>query len=140
MRGPNGQGLTRVGASAGDLVIWTNTLPHYAAVNVGTAPRIAQYITMSPAPQAQDEGSRSGRIKFWSERQAGNGTGDSSSSCDLGLLELISMCVPARLFTGNADKEAGEATRLQPVAQLGTIARQIAGIDPWPEVEGNGEA
>ena len=74
MRGPNGQGLTRVGANAGDLVIWTTTLPHYAAVNVGTAPRVAQYITMSPAPQAQDEASRAGRIKFWSERQAGNGT------------------------------------------------------------------
>lgn len=43
-------------------------------------------------------------------------------------------------FTGNANKEAGEATRLQPVAQLGPTARQIAGIDPWPETEGNGEA
>ena len=73
MRGPNGEGLTRVGANAGDLVIWTTTLPHYAAVNVGTSPRVAQYITMSPAPQAQDEATRAGRINFWSERQAGNG-------------------------------------------------------------------
>jgi hypothetical protein len=31
MRGPSGQGLTRVGARAGDLVIWQTTLPHYSA-------------------------------------------------------------------------------------------------------------
>jgi len=44
MRGPSGKGLTRVPAEAGDLVIWQTTLPHYSAVNIGDAPRVAQYV------------------------------------------------------------------------------------------------
>jgi hypothetical protein len=107
MRGTSGKGLTRVGANAGDLVIWTTTLPHYAAVNIGDAPRVAQYITMSPAPQAQDDATRASRVDFWAERRAGN---------------------------GNADNEAGVKTRSQPAATLESqVARQIAGIEPWPE-------
>jgi hypothetical protein len=42
-----------------------------AAVNIGDAPRVAQYITMAPAPEVQDEASRAGRIRFWREREAG---------------------------------------------------------------------
>ena len=42
MRGAEDKGLTRIGAKAGDLVIWQTTLPHYSAVNIGTAPRVAQ--------------------------------------------------------------------------------------------------
>ena len=79
MRGPSGKGLTRVGAEAGDLVIWQTTLPHYAAVNIGDAPRVAQYITMGPAPQQQDEKARADRIKFFDGRLAGNGNADTDA-------------------------------------------------------------
>jgi hypothetical protein len=63
---------------------------------------------MGPAPAQQDAESLEGRRAFWQERQAGN---------------------------GNAEKEAGMQTREQPVAELGPLQRQIAGIDPW---EGEG--
>jgi hypothetical protein len=78
-----------------------------AAVNIGDAPRVAQYITMAPAPEVQDEASRAGRIRFWREREAG---------------------------LGNADKPAGQQTRIQPMAPLeGHYAKQIAGVEPWPD-------
>ena len=72
--------------------------------------RLGRYITMSPAAAEQDAESLEGRRAFWQERRAGN---------------------------GNADKEAGMQTREQPVAELGPVQRQIAGIDPWePQAEG----
>ena len=39
----------RVPASAGDLVIWRQDLPHGASPNRGARPRIAQYVNMFPA-------------------------------------------------------------------------------------------
>ena len=38
-----------------DLVIWQRSLPHTGSINIGTAPRVVQYITMNPANAAQDE-------------------------------------------------------------------------------------
>ena len=82
-----------------------------AAVNIGDAPRVAQYITMGPAAEAQDEASRADRIRFWRERQAGN---------------------------GNAESALGEQTRAQPLAPLeGRYAKQIAGVEPWPDSGGD---
>jgi hypothetical protein len=72
-----GCSLQRVGGKAGDLVIWNNTMPHGATINMGDAPRMVQYITMVPAAADQDERSqeqllqpvrgsfRSDRIKLW---------------------------------------------------------------------------
>ena len=40
-------GTKRVGAQAGDLVIWDSRLPHTAALNRGDAPRVAQYLLRS---------------------------------------------------------------------------------------------
>eukprot|EP01051_Picozoa_sp_SAG22_P004030 SAG22_NODE_207_length_15278_cov_4.056855_7_plen_225_part_00 len=114
MKGAGGKGLTRVPAGAGDLIIWQTTLPHYSAVNIGDAPRIAQYITMGPAAtDQQDEAARASRIAFWRERKAGN---------------------------GNADKPAGAKTREQPVAELSALARKVAGIDPWEEGDDDDDA
>lgn len=42
--------LLRVGASAGDLVIWDTRLPHGRSINHGNGPRVSQYISMFPAP------------------------------------------------------------------------------------------
>jgi Phytanoyl-CoA dioxygenase (PhyH) len=42
-------GSFAVGAKAGDLVIWHHALPHGSRPNLGTRPRIVQYLTMMPA-------------------------------------------------------------------------------------------
>lgn len=42
-------GPVAVGAAAGDLVIWRDALPHGSRPNLGTRPRIVQYINMFPA-------------------------------------------------------------------------------------------
>ena len=61
---------------------------------------------MGPA-QEHDEKARQARLRFWQERQAGN---------------------------GNADNELGAATRAQPTAALPTLlSRQIAGVEPWDD-------
>ena len=39
-----------IAAGAGDLIIWRTALPHGHSPNTGERPRVAQYITMSPAP------------------------------------------------------------------------------------------
>lgn len=39
---------TPIPAKAGDFIIWQNTLPHCAAPNHGTAPRMVQYLTYLP--------------------------------------------------------------------------------------------
>ena len=41
-----------VPGKAGDLVIWHSALPHSAGINTADAPRVAQYITMSPTREA----------------------------------------------------------------------------------------
>ncbi|MYC71013.1 MAG: hypothetical protein F4X17_09940 [Gemmatimonadetes bacterium] len=64
-------GAQRIGAEAGDLVIWRTALPHTASVNRGDAPRVAQYITMSPAGEGEE--ARRLRTEFWQQRLSGLG-------------------------------------------------------------------
>lgn len=66
-------GTRRVGASAGDLVIWDSRLPHTAGLNRGDAPRVAQYITMSPASEDQSLEARKRRIDWYKQRGAWGG-------------------------------------------------------------------
>ena len=96
-------GTRRIGAEAGDLVIWHRALPHTAALNRGRAPRVAQYITMSPVGN-QSEESRQGRIDFWRYRLSG---------------------------LGRYEKER-EHSEL-PAAELTPLGRKLAGVDPWGE-------
>lgn len=42
-------GVKHIGGRAGDLVIWSDKLPHGASPNRGARPRIVQYINMYPA-------------------------------------------------------------------------------------------
>jgi len=42
-------GARRIGANAGDLIIWHSALPHGASPNTGDRPRLAQYVTQYPA-------------------------------------------------------------------------------------------
>ena len=59
--------LVKVEMGAGDLVIWHSLLPHGTARNSSTVPRLAQYISMFPAPD--DEALRQERIDSWRERK-----------------------------------------------------------------------
>jgi len=62
---------------AGDLLIWHKLLAHGNGHNTSDKPRLAQYITMSPAPKDNEE-ARQGRIKAWQERRPLSGwPGDS---------------------------------------------------------------
>ena len=63
--------------NAGDLLIWHRLLAHGNGHNTSDKPRLAQYITMSPAPKDSEE-ARQGRIKAWQERRPlSNWPGDS---------------------------------------------------------------
>ena len=65
-----------VDGKAGDLVIWHRLLAHGNGHNRSTRPRLAQYITMSPA-QEEDEAQRAARIRSWQEcRPMPNWQGD----------------------------------------------------------------
>ena len=65
-------GAKPVAGKAGDLVIWHSALPHGSCPNHATYPRMAQYITMSPAPVDNDT-ARQSRIEGWRERLTGLG-------------------------------------------------------------------
>ena len=61
-----------IAAGAGDLIMWRTALPHGHSPNTGIQPRVAQYITMFPAPTERGEKPRD-RICSWKERLTGNG-------------------------------------------------------------------
>ncbi len=61
-----------IAGKAGDLVIWHSALPHGSSPNSAERPRMAQYITMSPAPNGGKDTSE-GRITGWKERLTGLG-------------------------------------------------------------------
>ena len=66
-----------IAGKAGDLLIWHRLLAHGNGHNTSDKPRLAQYITMSPAPKDSEE-ARQGRIKAWQERRPlSNWPGDS---------------------------------------------------------------
>ena len=94
-------GTKRIGAEAGDLIIWQTTLPHTASLNHGEAPRVAQYITMGPAGE-KNAAEREHRIAFWRERLSGLGR-------------------------YAEEREHHEI----PPAKLTPLGRKLAGIDPW---------
>ena len=64
--------LKAVEMNATDLVIWHSLLPHGTARNNSTRPRLAQYITMAPAKEA-DAALREERIASWRERMPRKG-------------------------------------------------------------------
>lgn len=71
---PNLEGLTltTVETKAGDLLIWNSQLPHGVSPNRSQRPRLAQYISMSPA-QENNERARQWRINAWMHRIAPEG-------------------------------------------------------------------
>ena len=93
-------GTRRIGAEAGDLVIWRTALPHTASLNRGDSPRVAQYITMSPAGDSEE--ARRKRTDFWQRRLSGLGR-------------------------YAEEREAREGK----TAELTSLGRKLAGVDPW---------
>ena len=103
---PKKQDLVSLGAvpvpgKAGDLVIWHSALPHSAGINTADCPRVAQYITMSPAP-VDDEKARQSRIEGWRERLTGLGK-------------------------HQAEKEYHQGQ----TAELTSLGRKLLGLDRW---------
>ncbi len=60
--------LESLAMQAGDLVIWHSLLPHGTGRNNSSRPRLAQYISMSPARE-DDEALRQERVRMWRERR-----------------------------------------------------------------------
>ena len=88
---------------AGDLLIWHRLLAHGNGHNTSDKPRLAQYITMSPAP-ADDESARQARVTSWQERR------------------------PMPNWPG--DPRAWEQEKQQ-TAELTSLGKKLLGVDPW---------
>ena len=90
-----------VAAAAGDLIIWHRALPHSHSPNMGERPRLAQYITMSPAPTARTEKPHD-RIKGWKE-----------------------------LLTSNGPPKKAKENATGRTAELTPLGRKLLGLDWW---------
>ena len=93
---------------AGDLVIWHSALPHGSSPNSSDQPRMAQYITMSPAREDRED-VREDRIRGWQERLTGLGKNDK-------------------------EKEHNQGT----TAELTPLGRKLLGLDLWNGVSSQG--
>ena len=88
---------------AGDLLIWHRLLAHGNGHNTSDKPRLAQYITMSPA-RTDDEEARQARVTSWQERR------------------------PMPNWPG--DPRAWEQEKQQ-MAELTSLGKKLLGVDPW---------
>ena len=96
-----------VATRAGDLLIWNSQLPHGVSPNRSNQPRLAQYISMSPA-QEGNEVARQWRIDSWLHRIAPEGNP----------------------FPGDSrDWERTHGT----TAALTPLGRKLLGLDRWQE-------
>lgn len=96
--------LKHLASNAGDLIIWHSLLPHGTGHNRSNRPRIAQYITMYPAPEPHQTPHE--RISQWQEHRP---PGD-------------------RIFPGDSRKwEEQHGT----TAELTPLGRKLLGLDPW---------
>ena len=102
---PPGYAMVPVPMAAGDLLIWNRLLLHGNGYNVSNRPRMAQYITMFPAPEGDEwERRRHERIALWRERRAPAG------------------------FPGDA--RGWEQTHGK-TAELTALGRRLLGSEPW---------
>jgi Phytanoyl-CoA dioxygenase (PhyH) len=100
-----GYAITRVALRAGDLAIWSTLLPHGNGRNVSDRPRLAQYISMHVADEA-DEAKRQVRVNCWRNR----------------------LPPPYPHFPGDPRKIE---ERLGTPAQLTPLGRKLLGLDSW---------
>ena len=104
---PDLTGLTveTVPINAGDLLIWNSQLAHGVSPNTSDQPRLAQYMSMSPA-QEQNEAARQWRIDAWLHRKAPEGN-------------------PFPGDPRNWEREHGTTSALTP------LGRKLLGLDLW---------
>ena len=93
-----------ISGKAGDLLIWHRALAHGNGHNTSNKPRLAQYISMSPA-RMENEDYRQQRINLWKNRE------EPSSNA----------------FPG--DPRGWE--KEHPVAQLTSLGKKLLGLDMW---------
>jgi hypothetical protein len=90
---------------AGDLLIWNRLLPHGNGHNVSNRPRFAQYISMHPARE-EDEERRQERVRQWREH-----------------------CPPGnKVFPGDPRRIEEQFGR---TAELTPLGRKLLGMDRW---------
>jgi hypothetical protein len=99
--------VVKVETRAGDLLIWNSLLPHGIRPNHSNKPRLAQYISMMPADEGNEQ-LRQWRIKAWSERLRPEG------------------------FAFPGDPRNWEQTRYER-AQLTELGEKLLGLRRWPE-------
>lgn len=106
LRSPDITGLTvkHLGGKAGDLIIWHTGLLHGNGRNETDQPRLAQYISMFPAKE-EDEELRQHRVDSWRNRTA-----------------------PGRFPVDTA--RHWEETHYQ-TAQLTELGEKLLGLTPW---------
>jgi hypothetical protein len=102
-----GMEVQTIPGQAGDLVIWHSLLPHGNSRNRSDKPRLAQYITMFPAREENEE-ERQYRIKMWQERLPPKG----------------------KSFPG--DPRRLEQIHGKP-AELTALGKQLLGLERWEE-------
>src|SRR3989440_3696713 len=100
-----GYTITKSAMRAGDLLIWSTLLPHGNGRNVSDQPRLAQYISMHVADEA-DEAKRQVRVNCWRNR----------------------LPPPYPHFPGDPRKIE---ERLGTPAQLTPLGRKVLGLDSW---------
>jgi ectoine hydroxylase-related dioxygenase (phytanoyl-CoA dioxygenase family) len=103
---PQGMKVTPIPMKAGDLLIWDRRLAHGNGHNVSDKPRLAQYITMSPAREDNEE-ARQTRITMWRDRLPPKGDA----------------------FPG--DPRGVE--QQNPPAELTPLGRKLLGLDRWED-------
>jgi hypothetical protein len=90
-----------VEGQAGDLIVWHSELPHGSSENTSDQPRIAQYISMSPARDDLQQ-LRQERIQAWQER-----------------------------LTGLGQNQRGQEHQQGKTALLTPLGRKLLGLDHW---------
>jgi hypothetical protein len=100
-----GKNVTPIPGKAGDLLIWNNLLPHGNGHNISNRPRFAQFISMVPARE-EDEEYRQDRISQWREHRP-PGT---------------------KVFPGDA---RGWEEQHETTAELTPLGRKLLGLDRW---------
>ncbi len=116
---PSAETVIQVPGKAGDLLIWNSLLPHGNGHNVSQRPRLAQYITMSPAPEALAEGAERGFSVWDSEAER----------------EDRIVCWRERFPPNWARKTAPRETErgtTEP-AHLTPLGRRLLGLDRWKD-------
>ena len=99
--------IESVGVNAGDLLIWNSQLAHGVSPNSSNQPRLAQYLSMSPA-QEHNARARQWRIDAWLHRRAPEGN-------------------PFPGDPRNWERDYGTTAALTP------LGRKLLGLDLWDE-------